>query len=56
LVLTALAGLRDALASDRGELWERRTRAEAGTWVAAVTRDGQELRFTQRHGHASLLQ
>jgi hypothetical protein len=25
-------------------------------WGAAVTRQGQELRFTGRHGHASLLQ
>jgi hypothetical protein len=38
-----------------GGLLERGARAEAGTWVAAVTREGQELRFTHRHHPASLL-
>jgi hypothetical protein len=38
-----------------GELWSAGPVAEAGTWVAAVTREGQELRFTDRHRHASLL-
>jgi hypothetical protein len=44
------------MADRRGrEPVERGPVAEAGAWVAAVTREGQELRFTRRRHPASLL-
>jgi hypothetical protein len=53
--LTALAGCAARSPPSAASSGSAGPVAEAGAWVAAVTREGQELRFTHRHGHASLL-